>query len=171
VLRASLFVVLTACGGAGGAADAAGEADAGRADGAVEDAAEVDGPVPADADAHDAPAMDAALPPDAPPDAMPVQIAVVPCASAMIAVEVSTSVTDYFPSTMTIQLGEVIRFAPNDPHDVMAGTPAAPQPTWFAVAGNDPQCLRFDEPGAFPFFCTAHPSSMTGSVTVTAAGG
>jgi plastocyanin len=159
-----LLVIAMGCGGGDGdEADARPGADARRPIDAAE-TAEIDaaGPDPVDAAAP----VDAVAPVDARADARPVMIEAVPCDGAVIAVELTTSVTSYFPAAMTIQVGEVIRFAPSDPHDVMAGTPAAPEPTWFAIAGNDPQCVRFDEVGVFPFFCTAHPSSMVSAVTV-----
>jgi plastocyanin len=157
-----MVVIAVGCGGGDGAEpDARAAVDARRPSDA-EETEEVDAAVPVDAEVP----VDAAAPVDARADARPVMIEAVPCEGAVIAVELTTSVTSYFPAAMTIGVGEVIRFAPTDPHDVMAGTPAAPEPTWFAIAGNDPQCVRFDEVGVFPFFCTAHPSSMVSAVTV-----
>lgn len=121
---------------------------------------------PADAPL-DAPAADAGAV-DAPLDAAPrPAIVEVPCAGAALAATIETGPSSYSPRSISIAPGATVRFAPTNPHDVKSGTPADPLP-WFQVDGNDPRCLRFDDPGAFVYFCQAHPT-MTGEVIVTTA--
>lgn len=158
-LGLALVVALTACdedsGAIGDAAvDVATDTDVGDAS-----------PVDASPDAH--PQVDAMLdaPQDAAVDGTPANIVMVPCAGSSIAVTIFTSKSDYYPEVVSIRVGEIVEYQPLNPHDVVAGTFAAPQ-TWFMVRGNTIGCVRFDEVGEFPFFCTAHPFSMTGRVTV-----
>ena len=73
--------------------------------------------------------------------------------------------SDFSPEHVTVHAGDIVRFQPLNPHDVRAGTYAAPE-TWFFVPGNVVGCVRFDQPGVFDFYCNAHPFSMTGTVTV-----
>ena len=136
-----------------GDADAPGDA---AGDAPIADAPSTD--APADAPIADAPA-------DTMPDAGTAGAVPVPCAGAVIAATITTSKTDFSPEQVAIQVGEVIELAPLNPHDVMAGSVQAPKP-WFFVAGNTVGCYRFDEPGALPFYCTAHPFTMNGVITV-----
>jgi plastocyanin len=94
---------------------------------------------------------------------IPAAIVEVPC--TVFVDTVRTSKSDFAPARLAIAIGDVVRFAPINPHDAVAGTFAAPQP-WFAVQGNTEGCYRFDEAGEFPFFCTAHPFTMQGAITV-----
>ncbi len=121
-----------------------------------------------DAHVHADAASDANEASDAPADApgVPANIVNVSCTGAAIAVTVRTSKSDFYPEAPTIHVGDIIEFEPLNPHDVVAGTFAVPQ-AWFMVQGNTVGCVRFDEAGQFPFFCSAHPFSMIGTVTVT----
>lgn len=157
--RAFAVWMIAACDPSREIVDAAAEVPI---DAGVTDSPELDA-VP---DAH--PHADSAIdgPQDAPGyDGTPANIVMVPCAGSAIAVTIFTSKSDYYPEAVSIQGGEIVRFQPLNPHDVVAGTFAAPE-AWFTVQGNTVGCVRFDESGVFPFYCTAHPFSMTGSVTV-----
>lgn len=168
------ITVLFAAIAAGCGRDAA-DVDA-AVDGPAIDAGD-DGP-DLDAVANDAIAFDAAVPPgdgadadagaaiDSGIDGPPVVSWDVPCAGAVIARDVFTSKSDFSPEQLAIHVGEVVRFQPQNPHDVRAGTLAVPE-TWFFIGSNAVGCVRFDQPGVFDFYCNAHPFSMTGTVTVT----
>ncbi len=169
--RALPFLILAACGDDPAATpDAPMPRDAATIDAATIDAATIDAAGP-DARPPDGSVPDAMLP-DGSVDAASPDASVpsweVPCAGATIAATITTSKSDFAPEHVTIPAGAIVRFQPLNPHDATAGTFASPEP-WFRIDGNTTGCVRFDEPGTYPFFCSAHPFSMTGEITVVSA--
>jgi plastocyanin len=74
------------------------------------------------------------------------------------------------PVATSVAAGQVVQWTNADtvPHTVTAGTPLAPEPELFDsgnLSPDDDVCLRFDDAGVFPYYCTVHPM-MAGSVTV-----
>jgi plastocyanin len=80
----------------------------------------------------------------------------------------------FSPSTATIQAGEVVRFSneTSTVHTSTSGTggvdPGVPDGNWDTgnLAEDTSRCVRINVPGTYPFFCTPHPVSMTGTITV-----
>jgi plastocyanin len=81
---------------------------------------------------------------------------------------------DFSPSTATIQAGEVVRFRNQTEivHTSTSGTggvdPGVPDGIWdTGNLGEDAtRCVRINVAGTYPFYCTPHPVSMTGTITV-----
>lgn len=117
--------------------------------------------LPPDAPASDAPAPDAPTDPDAPPQGA---VQVVACDGAAIAADVITVGSSYDPSSVSIVAGEIVRFSFGGSHDAQSGV--AGQPTSdFYIDFGDSACVRFNEAGSYPFFCTLH--HFTGEITVS----
>jgi plastocyanin len=79
----------------------------------------------------------------------------------------------FMPATTTVSAGQVIRFRNSSAvvHDATSGmggaTPAA-DGKWDSgdIAAGASVCMRFNVPGTYPFYCSFHPTSMTGTITV-----
>jgi plastocyanin len=80
----------------------------------------------------------------------------------------------YAPSALTIAAGETVTFANAggshnfrfDDGPQLPADPAEPsEPGWAT-----PQRRTFDQPGRYTFYCEAHPTQMTGAITVQAPG-
>lgn len=100
------------------------------------------------------------------PDAEPAEVEVVDCLTVTPDATITTSAGAYIPVNTTIILGQVIRFDPSGfAHDMDAGTPAAPLPDLFDTPVGQVVCLRFNDSGNYPFFCSVH--DFTGSVLVS----
>jgi plastocyanin len=74
------------------------------------------------------------------------------------------------PVATSITAGQVVQWTNADtvPHTVTAGTPVTPDPDLFDsgnLSPDDDVCLRFDDAGVFPYYCTVHPMMMA-TVTV-----
>jgi plastocyanin len=84
----------------------------------------------------------------------------------------------FSPSDLSIEVGDIVRWTNQDQtvHTTTSGTggqsPGVPDGTW--DSGNLDQdstfTFQFDNAGTFSYYCTPHPTSMTGSITATAAG-
>jgi plastocyanin len=85
------------------------------------------------------------------------------------------------PAEVTIHVGETVTWtvtrAIDQPHSVTSGTPTDGQPGSLFDSGvtlrnnGDSFSWTFATPGTYPFFCSVHPDTMTGTVTVLADGG
>src|SRR5690606_14798337 len=84
----------------------------------------------------------------------------VPCDGADVAADIGTSGLNFEPGRPPIAAGDTIRFTPTGPHDVDSDTDEFATPT-SAVA-----CLRFDVAGEYPYHCSVHGQSMSGTVIV-----
>ena len=83
------------------------------------------------------------------------------CDGAEIAVTIGTVGLAFDPALVTIAVGDVVRFTPGGFHDMTSD-----DGTWASGQPGDTACLEFTAPGLFPFHCSVHPASMTGTVTV-----
>jgi plastocyanin len=86
-----------------------------------------------------------------------------PCPSSMTPdAEITNEGSMAFsPSAVTIPAGGIVRFAPTGPHNMTSTDNSA---NWQTTTSAE-ACIRFNEPGAYPFECTVHPA-MTGTITV-----
>ncbi|HMJ11764.1 MAG TPA: plastocyanin/azurin family copper-binding protein [Polyangiaceae bacterium] len=102
---------------------------------------------------------------------------VVPCtgdiAVTINAVEDGASF-EFSPATGTIEPGEVVRFRNQTEmgHTATSGDggqdPGVPDGIWDTgnIAADSSKCVRINVVGSYPFYCTPHPVSMTGQITV-----
>ncbi len=123
--------------------------------------------------APDAPAAhDAARLVDAPPhpidalgiDAPPATVVVVDCATVTPAASVITMSFAYVPMSVSIAIGQVVKFTLEAEHDVAPDPAAAMTDSGLRLNFGDIGCLKFTAPGTFGYECLAH--SFKGSVTV-----
>lgn len=101
-------------------------------------------------------------------DARNSSVAVLACDGVTPVVRIMTRTTGglgFEPAQPTIHVGEVIEFAPSSFHDMVSGTPASRDGLFDSGDPGEKSCLRFEEAGSFPFFCSVH-NSMRGTVTV-----
>ncbi len=82
----------------------------------------------------------------------------VDCDTTTVAEIITTSGFAYSPMSVTINVGESVRFSPTSGHDVAGDGNAIDVP----IAGEG--CYRFNTAGTYDFFCTPH--GFTGSVVV-----
>jgi plastocyanin len=142
-------------------------------DAAVPDAPPVDATLDPDAAVPDAAPIDAAVadagPPDAaapdasPPDASTSAVDLIACTGVTPDATIGTTGSAYVPTTTTITAGQIIKFIPTGTHDMVSGVPPTPDGT-FQTPLATTACLRFNQVGTYPFFCSVH--EFTGSVTV-----
>ena len=84
----------------------------------------------------------------------------------------------FSPSDLSIEIGDIVRWTNEEGavHTTTSGTggqsPGVPDGTWDSgdLNQNSTFTFQFDNAGTFSYYCTPHPTSMTGSITVTAAG-
>jgi plastocyanin len=73
-------------------------------------------------------------------------------------------------SATTVRVGETVQwsFVSSMPHSATSGACCTPSGLWDSGTRTSPATFshRFDQAGTFPYFCTVHGSSMTGTVTV-----
>ena len=139
---AYLLLFVLACGGGG---DGGGNKDATTIDGPPRDAA-----------------------PDAPPDALSSVVRVDPC-PANVAETVTTTNTPNFafvPSSITINVNDVVKFSPGSIHNVVPHPTKPTDPGLRTGATGEERCLQFTMTGTFNYRCGPHPS-MEGVVQVT----
>jgi plastocyanin len=88
-------------------------------------------------------------------------IALANCPSS-IAEEIGTmQATAFTNGTVTISVGEVIKFTPTGGHDMSSTGSVA----WDTGALGTGACVKFNKAGAYPYKCSAH-AAMTGTITV-----
>lgn len=115
------------------------------------------------------PPRDAAVdarPVDAPPSA--VTVMTVDCAGATIAQTVMTANFAFTPSSITINVGDVVKFEPESIHNVVPATDPPGTPTDPGLRSGPVgavACLKFTAAGEFNYRCSPH-ASMKGKVTV-----
>lgn len=125
---------------------------------AVDAAVTTDGPLLVDA-AVDGPTI------DAPPDPMATVMTVTcPANPNDIAETVTTSNFQFTPKTITIAVNDIVKFSPENIHNVIPGAMPT-DPGLLTGAAGEERCLQFTMPGMFNYRCMPHPG-MTGSVTV-----
>ena len=93
------------------------------------------------------------------PDAEPSTVVLIPCTGVTPDAEIGTAGFAFSPNTRTVGVGDTIRFTPTGSHNMTSDTGE------FATPTSQVACLHFTATGAFPFFCSVHPSMM-GTVTV-----
>jgi len=101
----------------------------------------------------------------------------VPALSAAQILDVSTQNFFFSPSDLTINVGDTVRWTnpTGTPHTSTSGTGCAHNSTGVAwdsgtLSNGGQFSFTFDQPGAYPYFCTFHCSlGMTGTITVNAA--
>ena len=99
---------------------------------------------------------------------------VVDCATATIADTVDmTNALTFDPATITVNVGDVIKWDNGSalPHTSTSGTGGvtpAPDGKWDtgSVSGGGSACVQFLAAGTYDYYCTIHPTTMTGTVTV-----
>jgi plastocyanin len=90
----------------------------------------------------------------------PSSVQEVPCDGAEIAETITNDgFTAFDPADTTINVDEIIEFAPDGPHTFTSDDGL------FDTGSNETVCFRFTEAGEFPFHCSNH-SAMVGTVTV-----
>lgn len=145
-----LSVALGACGD-----------DDGNGDGTIDATVTVDAPSGIDAP----PAADAGD-----EDGAAAAVVVVDCAGVTAAEAVDMQGNAFAPASVTINAGDVVEWTNLDqvPHTVTSGIRGAADAGDLYDSGNmgngDTYCLRFDEAGAYDYFCSVHPG-MAGMVT------
>jgi plastocyanin len=86
----------------------------------------------------------------------------------------------FSPSTLTVHVGDTVTWtvteAISDPHSVTAGSSKDPKPAEFDSGiklknNGDTFSHAFPAAGTFSFFCAVHPTTMSGTITVTGANG
>lgn len=137
--------------------------DAAVADAAVPDARPIDAAVVPDASLPDARPPDAAVPDASPPDASTAAVDLISCTGVTPDASISAATGAYVPATTTITAGQIIKFTPGGTHDMVSGTGGTPDGTFQTPLGAV-ACLRFNQAGTYPFYCSVH--FFTGSVTV-----
>jgi plastocyanin len=111
---------------------------------------------PIDAPQTDAPQTDASIPP-------PTVVAVTcPATPAGAITALDSNNTAYIPSSVTITVGQIVKFTMPSSHDV------EPNPTMsdpgLSVGFGQTKCLMFNHTGTFGFHCGPH--QFTGTVVV-----
>lgn len=106
-------------------------------------------------------------------DASSAAVEVVDCNSVTPDQRVDMQNIAYDPAQLTIAAGEIVEWVNLDveQHTVTSGRPNQPGAGDLFDSGilslNDTYCLRFNEAGAFEYYCTVHPDIMDdGIVTV-----
>ena len=108
--------------------------------------------------------------------------AVAPVLAASAAVSIVGQA--YEPGTITISPGDTVIWTVTEsidqPHSVTSGTPEAPTEIFDSGIGEGGESVleangqtfqhTFAEPGEFPYYCTIHPTTMTGMVVVADGG-
>jgi plastocyanin len=146
VTRLAVLLMLAACGNDHAQIDAAARpADAAKT---------VDAPRPTDARAIDAVLI----------DARPPTVLTVDCATVAPAASVVTMNFAYVPMSVSIAVGQVVKFAMEPDHDVAPDPAAAMTDSGLNVDFGSTGCLQFTVAGTFGYRCLAH--GFTGSVTV-----
>ena len=83
--------------------------------------------------------------------------------------EVSIEGFTFSPTSLTISVGDTVRWTNNDTavHTSTSGTPGAPDETWdsSSLSSGDRFEFTFSDAGSFNYFCTIHPN-MLGAITV-----
>jgi plastocyanin len=115
-----------------------------------------------DASLTDGPPRDAAI--DAPPDA-PTAVRRVTCPSTPDAT-VMTSSFMFAPASVSINVNEIVKFAPENIHRVVPHATKPTDPGLNSGATGEVRCLQFTQVGEFNYQCGPHPSMM-GVVQVT----
>jgi len=109
-----------------------------------------------DATNIDGPPRDAAI--DAPPDA-PTAVRRVDCPSAPDAT-VTTASFQFTPASVSINVGDIVKFAPENIHRVVPHATKPTDPGMSSGATGEIRCLQFTETGEFNYQCGPHPSMM-----------
>jgi plastocyanin len=139
---AYLLLFVLACGGGGEGGDK------------KTDAATVDGPP-----------RDAA--PDAPPDAPSSVVRVDPCPpDNQLAETVTTSNFVFTPANISINVNDIVKFAPEAIHNVIPHPTKPSDPGLRSGATGEVRCLQFTMTGTFNYRCQPH-ASMEGVVQVS----
>lgn len=105
------------------------------------------------------------------------QAQVVACSGVTPAATIAATGTSgsfqFSPSSATVNVGAVVRFSndTNTPHTSTSGTGGgspAPDGKWDTglIAPAQSACVKFLKAGSYPFYCSIHPTLMTGTVTV-----
>jgi plastocyanin len=127
------------------------------------DAAIADAQVDASVDASPPDAAIDASPPDGAPDAAPVAVELISCSGVTPDAAIGVSGGNYTPVTTTIAAGEIVQFTPGGAHDMVSGAPGSPDGV-FQTPLSAVACLRFNQGGTYPFYCSVH--EFTGTVIV-----
>ncbi|HEX8025687.1 MAG TPA: plastocyanin/azurin family copper-binding protein [Candidatus Limnocylindrales bacterium] len=103
-----------------------------------------------------------------------------PIAVAAGPLDVSIVDTAFQPSDLTVHVGDTVTWtvtkAFSQPHSVTSGTPGGSDSGKVFDSGidlrnnGDSFPFTFNTPGTYPFYCQVHPTTMTGTITVLAAG-
>lgn len=124
-----------------------------------------DGGSAKDASSIDGPPRDAAI--DAPPDG-PTSVQRVTCPPT-VAETVTTTMTGQYawvPASITIKVGDIVKFAPGSIHRVVPHTTKESDPGMNSGSTGEVRCLQFTVARAYNYQCAPHPA-MEGLVTVT----
>jgi plastocyanin len=108
-----------------------------------------------------APPADAASHPDAPAAAATVMTVACPASPAK-AISATDNVNAYVPSSVSISVGQVVKFTMPSAHDVVPD--ASMSDPGLNVDFAQTRCLMFTHPGTFGFHCAPH--GFTGTVAV-----
>src|SRR6185437_3745831 len=79
--------------------------------------------------------------------------------------------TNYNPSSVTIQVGDTVRWTwASNNHSATSGTPGSPNGIFDSGIHNSgfTYSFTFTSAGTYPYYCRVHGAMMTGTVTVTA---
>jgi plastocyanin len=98
------------------------------------------------------------------PDGGAADVEIIPLANcpASVAEDIGTSgATAFTNGTVTISVGEVIKFTPTGGHDMQSTAGFA----WDTGALGTGACVKFNKAGSYPYRCSQHPV-MTGTITV-----
>ncbi|MDP6064605.1 MAG: plastocyanin/azurin family copper-binding protein [SAR202 cluster bacterium] len=75
--------------------------------------------------------------------------------------EVDEDIFDFKFRSMDIPRGTILKWVNQDPspHTITSGTPEEPTDTWDSeqIATGEDFAYRFEEAGAYEFYCTIHP--------------
>lgn len=100
---------------------------------------------------------------DAPPDVPPIPVVELSSCPPTVANTIVDSPTMFIPKTVTIPVGDVVKFTITAEHFVIPNTLTTTDDA-LRIGRGQTKCFRFNVPGVYGFLCGVH--SFTGTITV-----